>query len=191
MALPWVQHHLNTFNLELMQMLVIHLCFAFEKLWAWSKDASYRTRGFRVNFHTRIEPQILQSRNCELKGNFRHFTIQFHEFQEPQWYKCWNHKFWVFSARKWQVQSHIYRVPPKRRPFFPVRTQVLTCPKMAVRKGREPRVRYWSRVYGGRQARLRPLLTLCFMKGSWVRFSSWLLISAKCHFYILFTIFYN
>jgi hypothetical protein len=89
----------------------------------------------------------LTSRNSELKGNFRHFTIQFHEFQGPQWYKCWNHKFCVFSARKWQVQSHIYRVPPKRRLFSPVRTQVLTCPKMAVRKGREPRVRYWSRVY--------------------------------------------
>ena len=63
MALPRVQHHLNTFtysNLELMQMLVIQLCFPFEKLWAWSKDASYCTRGLRVSFHTRIEPQILQ-----------------------------------------------------------------------------------------------------------------------------------
>jgi len=76
----------------------------------------------------------LTSQNCELISIFRHFTIQFHEFQEPQWYKCWNHKFWVFSARKWQVRSHIYRVPPKRRLFSPVRTQVLTCPKMAVRK---------------------------------------------------------
>ena len=36
MALPRVQHP-NTFtysNLELMPIFVIHLCFAFEKLWA-------------------------------------------------------------------------------------------------------------------------------------------------------------
>ena len=74
----------------------------------WKQHDIYR------NISIYIAAELLY---CELKSTFWHFTIQFHEFQEPQWYKCWSHKFWVFSARKWQVQSHIYRVPPKRRLF--------------------------------------------------------------------------
>ena len=61
-----------------------------------------------------------------------------------------------FECFQLENDKSIYRVPPKRRPFFPVRTQVLTCPKMAVRKGREPRVRYWSRVYLKRTSKYTP-----------------------------------
>ena len=129
-------------------ILVIHLCFkCIWKALGMIKGCLLPYQRFPSQFSHQNWASNLTSRDCELKGNFWHFTIQFHEFQGPQWYKCWNHKICVFSAQKWQVQSHIYRVPPKRRPFFQVHMQVLTCPKMAVQKGREPRVRYWSRVY--------------------------------------------
>ena len=60
MALPWVQHHLNAFtysNLELMQMLVINLCFVFEK---FGHDQRMPPTILEVSEYTRIEPQILQ-----------------------------------------------------------------------------------------------------------------------------------